>query len=158
MSQAISCCHNNNIIHRDIKLNNFIVMSDGNIRLSDFDFANHADSTTLFRGISGTPDFISPEMVESKRDGIGYTRSTDIWSLGIAIYDLYTGNLPFGEDDTTNNQIYINILEFINSINPAIKNIDDIPTKYRVLITRLLKRESERPNIDTFLNLVKTTL
>jgi serine/threonine protein kinase len=75
----------NNIIHRDLKLQNILLAKDGTIKIADFGFAkilkNYGESTNSFCGTATT---IAPEIVEGK----DYTFSADIWSLGCIFYEL----------------------------------------------------------------------
>ena len=152
MCEAISCCHNNNIMHRDIKLDNFIVMTDGNLRLIDFDFADSASENSIFTQLAGTPDFLSPEIIDCQNSGVGYTRSTDLWSLGVSIYDIFIGNLPFSDYNSTTDQTYKNILQF-ETFN--IKHLEKIPDQFQSIIKLLLTKPDARPNINKILQIVK---
>ena len=81
-----------NIIHRDIKLENVLLDENCHVRLSDFGFSTVVeDDLPHMRTACGTPAYAAPEMIA--RDA--YTNKTDVWSLGILLYLLLTGNLPF---------------------------------------------------------------
>jgi len=95
---ALEYVHRNGVIHRDLKPENVMVESvDGEdrIKLIDFGLANHASARQItFSGPSdrmGTPDYISPEQVQSKR---GDARS-DLYALGVMLYEMLTGKVPF---------------------------------------------------------------
>ena len=80
------------IIHRDIKLDNVLLDDNCHVRLSDFGFSTVVeDDLPHMRTACGTPAYAAPEMIT--RDA--YTNKTDVWSLGIFLYHLLTGNLPF---------------------------------------------------------------
>jgi len=92
---ALEYLHGQNVVHRDLKPENVMLCDDGSIRLMDFGIAKAAGLRRLtFSGFSaslGTPDYMAPEQVKGKR---GDAR-TDIYSLGIMLYEMVTGALPF---------------------------------------------------------------
>jgi serine/threonine protein kinase len=92
---ALEYIHAHGVVHRDLKPENIMVDADDNIRLIDFGIAGNAGARRLtFANLSqnlGTPDYISPEQVRGKR---GDARS-DIYSLGIMLYEMLTGAIPF---------------------------------------------------------------
>jgi eukaryotic-like serine/threonine-protein kinase len=93
---ALDYMHKRGIVHRDLKPENVMVDEDGNIKLIDFGIAMKEDARRLtFTNLSatlGTPDYISPEQVKGQR---GDQRS-DVYSLGIMLYEMLTGEVPFG--------------------------------------------------------------
>lgn len=102
IAHAIKFCHDKAIIHRDIKLANVLVDSDGNVKLSDFGLSivkQYSDST--FKVVAGTPRFKAPEIVLRQE----YNEAIDIWSFGVLIYALITGKYPFdGQNEETINR------------------------------------------------------
>ena len=83
-------------IHRDIKLANILINSDGIVKLTDFGIAKNLDnSSNLSLTYVGTRNFMSPERIVGKE----YSYSSDIWSLGLVIYELATGIFPYNEND-----------------------------------------------------------
>jgi len=93
--EALEYIHANGIIHRDLKPENIMVDDQDNIKLIDFGIAGDTAARRLtyanFTATLGTPDYISPEQVKGKR---GDGRS-DIYSLGVILYEMLTGSLPF---------------------------------------------------------------
>jgi serine/threonine-protein kinase len=90
--------HGNQIVHRDLKPQNIMLCNDGSIRIMDFGIAKSLASRRLtfvgFTPAMGTPDYMAPEQVRGSR---GDNR-TDIYSLGAILYEMATGEVPFGGD------------------------------------------------------------
>ena len=93
--EALEYIHSHGIVHRDLKPENIMVNGDDNIKLIDFGIAGDVAARRLtyanFTAAIGTPNYISPEQVKGKR---GDGRS-DIYSMGVILYELLTGKLPF---------------------------------------------------------------
>ena len=90
--QAVEYCHDKNICHRDIKLENIIVDDNLNLRLIDFGFAAVISKTKLLSFFCGTPSYMPPEIVQ-KKEYIGF--NADVWCLGILLFTLLCGSFPF---------------------------------------------------------------
>lgn len=93
LASALAHAHHNHIVHRDIKPQNVLVDEDGNVKISDFGIAMalSATSYTQTNSVLGTVHYLSPEQA---RGGMANKKS-DIYSLGIVMYELLTGKLPF---------------------------------------------------------------
>jgi serine/threonine protein kinase len=96
VASAVSHIHNHDIIHRDLKPGNILIRNDSKIPLvTDFGLARPLDARTLTQSgeIVGTPFYMSPEQLSGDRDLMG--PATDIWSLGVLLYEATSGSLPF---------------------------------------------------------------
>ena len=96
IAQALSVAHNHDIIHRDIKPQNIMVQPDGNIKVMDFGIARAKNShLTTDNSVLGTAHYVSPEQTQGKPLG----PTTDLYSLGIVMYEAATGRVPFDGDN-----------------------------------------------------------
>ena len=109
IAQALSVAHKHEIIHRDIKPQNIMVQPDGNIKVMDFGIARAKNShLTQDNSVLGTAHYVSPEQTQGKELG----PTTDIYSLGIVMYESATGQVPFKGDD---------------AISVALKQVNELP-------------------------------
>jgi serine/threonine-protein kinase len=103
LCEAVQHAHSHAVIHRDLKPSNILVKSDGSVRLLDFGIAKELESLDLQvdQTMTGlrlmTPAYASPEQIRGDRVGI----STDVYSLGVVLYELLTWQLPFDLSDLT---------------------------------------------------------
>jgi serine/threonine protein kinase len=98
MLRAVGYLHGHGVVHRDLKLENFLYESesdDAQLKLIDFGFAKLWDQTTLMMASCGSIAYVSPDVLK----GIGYTNKCDMWSLGVIIWMLLVGYPPFHGDE-----------------------------------------------------------
>jgi serine/threonine protein kinase len=91
LSAALGYAHANGVVHCDVKPGNVLVDRGGSVYLTDFGIARYADSTVTSTGAAGTPAYMAPEQIR----GESVTPSTDIYSLGVVLYEMLTGQRPF---------------------------------------------------------------
>ncbi len=93
---ALQHAHQNGIIHRDIKPQNILVHADGHIKVADFGIARMANSSTLTKGdsVMGSVHYFSPEQAQGK----GTDVTSDLYSVGVTLYEMLTGHVPFDGD------------------------------------------------------------
>ena len=96
VSMGLEAAHSHGIVHRDVKPQNIIISMDGKVKVTDFGIARAASSNTISSNVMGSVHYSSPEQVRG-----GYSdEKSDIYSLGITLYEMVTGKVPFDGDTT----------------------------------------------------------
>ena len=96
VSMGLEAAHNHGIVHRDVNPQNIIISTDGKVKVTDFGIARAASSNTISSNVMGSVHYSSPEQVRG-----GYSdEKSDIYSLGITLYEMVTGRVPFDGDTT----------------------------------------------------------
>lgn len=121
VAQALRVAHKNKIIHRDVKPHNIMITSDGVVKLADFGIARAVNDTTLSTGskIVGSVHYFSPEQAR----GNYVDERSDIYSLGIVMYEMLTGKVPFDGD----NPVTVALKHINEEIVPPIELEPGIP-------------------------------
>ena len=136
IASGLSAAHENRIIHRDIKPQNIIMSRDGKVKVTDFGIAKVADSTTVTTTAAGTVHYISPEQA---RGGYSDERS-DIYSLGITMYEMVTGRVPF-EGETN---VAVALMHIQSEITPPRQLEPSIPVSFEKIILKCTQKKPER--------------
>uniref|UniRef100_A0A665TFV2 MAP/microtubule affinity-regulating kinase 3 n=1 Tax=Echeneis naucrates TaxID=173247 RepID=A0A665TFV2_ECHNA len=89
---AVHYCHQKNIVHRDLKAENLLLDADSNIKIADFGFSNEFTAGSKLDTFCGSPPYAAPELFQGKKYN---GPEVDIWSLGVILYTLVSGSLPF---------------------------------------------------------------
>ncbi len=138
IADALHYAHEHNIIHRDIKPANIKVTPEGQIKLMDLGLAlpREAKRVTAAGMIIGTPAYLSPEQAQ----GLTLDHRTDIYSLGVVLYELATGNLPFASDD-----ISALMLQHVKQQPPPLRSFNpDLPIALENVIMKALEKNPAR--------------
>lgn len=141
---ALLAVHKLGVIHRDLKAANILVTKEGLVQLCDFGVAAQLTANALKRTtIAGTPFWMAPEVI---REGAQYNAKADIWSLGITIYELATGNPPYCDKGATW------AMTMIEKLTPPRLEGREYPTALKECIALCLdENPEERPSADDVL-------
>jgi len=135
IAKALECAHKNNIIHRDIKPDNIMITDDKMVKVMDFGIAKVADAGTMTnsKNIMGTVHYFSPE--QAKGNFVDFR--TDIYSLGIVMYEMVTGKVPYDAESA----ITIAMMHIHEPVIPPKEIIADIPENINQVILRAMQKE-----------------
>ena len=136
LTSAIACAHDSYIIHRDIKPQNVLILDDGRVKITDFGIAMALNSNELTQtnSVMGSVHYLPPEQA----NGTGATIKSDIYSLGILMYELITGNLPFKGDSA----VEIAIKQMKEPIPSIVEQNPNLPQSVENII---LKASAKNP-------------
>ena len=135
VAQGIAAAHEQHIIHRDIKPQNMIISRDGKVKVADFGIARGVTAQTMTSAAMGSVHYISPEQA---RGGYSDERS-DIYSLGITMYEMVTGRLPFDGDTT----VAIALSHLEEAIVPPSAYNPEIPASLEKIILKCTLKKPE---------------
>lgn len=136
VGRGLQAAHEKNIIHRDVKPQNIIISTDGKVKVTDFGIARAATSNTIHSDVMGSVHYASPEQA---RNGYVSNRS-DIYSLGIVMYEMVTGKVPFDGDSTV--QIAIQHLQ--DEMVPPSEYVSDLPISLEKIIVKCTQKSPDR--------------
>jgi len=135
VAQGIEAAHEQGIIHRDIKPQNIIIARDGKVKVADFGIARAASSQTLSATAVGSVHYISPEQA---RGGYSDVRS-DVYSLGITMYEMVAGRVPFQGDNT----VTVALAHLEDPITPPSYYNENIPVGLENIILKCTEKKPE---------------
>lgn len=136
MAMGIEAAHNNHIIHRDIKPQNIIISKEGKVKVTDFGIAKAATSNTITSNVMGSVHYTSPEQV---RGGFSDEKS-DIYSLGITLFEMLTGRVPFNGETTVAVAI-----KHIQEQMPSVREfVPEIPISVEQIVKKCTQKSPDR--------------
>ncbi|HEY5575264.1 MAG TPA: Stk1 family PASTA domain-containing Ser/Thr kinase, partial [Clostridiaceae bacterium] len=138
IGKALEHAHKNNIVHRDIKPHNVLVTNDGVVKVTDFGIAKSSDSVTITNSskVLGSAHYFSPEQAK----GNVVDNRTDIYSLGIVLYELVTGRVPFDAESP----VSVALKHIQEPVVPPIQLNENIPDAMNKLILKAIEKEPFR--------------
>lgn len=137
VAQGIEAAHNNHIIHRDIKPQNIMISKEGKVKVTDFGIARAASANTINSNAAmGSVHYISPEQA---RGGFVDEKS-DIYSLGITLYEMITGQVPFEGDST----VTVALQHIQDELPPLDEFVENVPVSVSRIIEKCTQKKPDR--------------
>lgn len=136
MCNGIEAAHERQIVHRDIKPHNVMISKDGKVKVTDFGIAKATTSTTVSTSAMGSVHYTSPEQARG-----GYVDiKSDIYSVGITLYEMVTGHVPFNGETA----VEVAVKHLQDEITPPSESVPDIPYSLEQIILKCTQKNSER--------------
>ena len=136
VGRGIQAAQAKNIVHRDIKPQNIIISTDGKVKVTDFGIARAVSENTIHSDVMGSVHYASPEQA---RNGYVSNRS-DIYSLGIVMYEMVTGRVPFDGDST----VAVAIQHLQDEMDPPSKYAPNLPISLEKIIQKCTQKSPDR--------------
>lgn len=136
VSLGLQAAHDNHVIHRDIKPQNIMISRDGKVKVTDFGIAKAATSNTITSNVMGSVHYTSPEQA---RGGYSDERS-DIYSLGITMFEMLTGRVPFNGETT----VAIAIKHIQQPMPSPREYVPDIPRSVEQIVLKCCEKSPDR--------------
>ncbi len=136
MCNGIGCAHAADIIHRDIKPQNIIISKDGKVKVTDFGIAKATTSHTVSSNAMGSVHYTSPEQARGRFSDA----KSDIYSIGITLFEMATGRLPFVGDST----VTVAIKHLQEEITPPSEYVPDLPYSLEQIILKCTQKNGQR--------------
>lgn len=134
LSNGLEYLYNNDIIHRDLKPQNILVSNNYVLKITDFGFARYIDNDIIIKTICGSPMYMAPEIIKYKK----YNNTSDLWSVGIIMYEMLFGVTPFKSSN------FIELIRDINKFRFSIPLKFNISIECRELLYGLLQKKPEQ--------------
>mmetsp|Transcript_4356 Transcript_4356/g.15087 ORF Transcript_4356/g.15087 Transcript_4356/m.15087 type:complete len:337 (-) Transcript_4356:68-1078(-) len=99
---GVEYLHEHGIVHRDLKLENFILENDSpdaTIKIADFGLSKYFNDGSMLKTMCGSPQYVAPEVLDVGSTALAYTPAVDMWSMGVILYILLSGYSPFDDED-----------------------------------------------------------
>ncbi len=136
VSMGLEAAHRNHVIHRDIKPQNIIISKDGKVKVTDFGIAKAATSNTITSNVMGSVHYTSPEQARG-----GYSdEKSDIYSLGITLFEMLTGRVPFNGDTT----VMIAIKHIQEPMPSPCEFVPEIPYSVEQIVLKCCEKSPDR--------------
>lgn len=136
VSMGLEAAHNNHIIHRDIKPQNIIISKEGKVKVTDFGIAKAATSNTITSNVMGSVHYTSPEQARG-----GYSdEKSDIYSLGITMFEMLTGRVPFNGETT----VAIAIKHIQEEMPSPRDYVSEIPISVEQIVCKCCQKSPDR--------------
>lgn len=136
VSMGIEAAHNNHIIHRDIKPQNIIISKEGKVKVTDFGIAKAATSNTITSNVMGSVHYTSPEQARG-----GYSdEKSDIYSLGVTMFEMLTGRVPFNGETT----VAIAIKHIQEEMPSPREYVSEIPISVEQIVFKCCQKSPDR--------------
>lgn len=137
IAEALKAAHSRGVVHRDIKPHNILITEAGDIKVTDFGIARAASSSTMTKtgAVMGTAHYISPEQAMGESVG----PASDLYSLGVLLYEMLTGELPFDADTP----IGIAMQHVNGTPNPPREVNPEVPAGLNAVVVKLLQKDPE---------------
>lgn len=133
---GIEAAHNNKIIHRDIKPQNIMISRDGKVKVTDFGIARAVSGNTIGSNVMGSVHYTSPEQARG-----GYVdEKSDIYSLGITLYEMITGRVPFNGETA----VAVAVMHIQEEMIPPSRFVDDLPVSVEQIILKCTQKNPDR--------------
>ena len=136
VAAGLEAAHNNGIIHRDVKPQNIIISMDGKAKVADFGIARAASANTINSSVMGSVHYSAPEQT---RGGYSDAKS-DIYSMGITMYEMLTGRVPFNGDST----VAVALKHLQEEMVPPSKLVPEIPRSTEQIILKCTQKSPDR--------------
>jgi len=136
IAMGMEAAHTHHIIHRDIKPQNIIISREGKVKVADFGIAKAATSNTISQNAIGSVHYLSPEQA---RGGYSDERS-DIYSLGVTLYEMLSGQVPFAGD----NSVSVALLHIQSEAIPVRELNPEVPLSVDKIIQKCMQKKPER--------------
>jgi len=134
LASGLQYITSNNIMHRDLKPQNMLISDTHILKLTDFGFARYFETNTMVNTLCGSPLYMAPEIMRDKK----YTHKADLWSVGVIMYEMLTGKLPF------KSRTHYDLILEIERLNVKIPECYSITTEGENLVKSLLIKEPEK--------------
>lgn len=136
IAMGMEAAHTNHIVHRDIKPQNIIISREGKVKVTDFGIAKATNSNTITSNAMGSVHYLSPEQARG-----GYSdEKSDIYSLGVTLYEMLSGQVPFAGDNT----VSVALLHIQGEATPLRELDPTIPISVDKIVQKCMQKKPER--------------